>query len=136
RSHPEGLSEYDCLTEIWQSGHADFPKVEDHDTLQLFQAHFLLFHALYQLRDKLWVQRTGHLEISPLQIILHPYHEGMQSIAPRDPLREYYLDLENLHQSGPAEIDDMLVRFWTRYAAHDELHDALAVLGLKAPVDY
>ena len=136
RRHAQGLSEYECLTAIWQSESTVLPQAEDHDPLRLFQAHFLLFNALYRLRDKLWAEQSGTLEISPLQIVLRPYQAGANAVASTDVLREYYLNPDNLHGVDIAEAEDMLVRFWERFAANEELHEALAVLGLKAPVDY
>ena len=138
RAYPEGLSEYDFLTEVWQSGSTALPKAEDSDPLQLFRAHFLLFNALYRLRDKLWAAQSGTLEISPLHIMLHPYIQGQDgtAVAQSDALREYYLDEANLHKADSEEVEGMLERFWERFAANDELHDALAVLGLEAPVDF
>ncbi|HDP89143.1 MAG TPA: molecular chaperone DnaJ, partial [Thioalkalivibrio sp.] len=39
-----------------------------HDAHALYRAHFILFHALYRLRDELWAARAGHLAIDPLAI--------------------------------------------------------------------
>src|SRR5690606_39655129 len=43
------------------------------DSLSMYRVHFLLFHALYLLRDQFHQEQLGSLEISPLRIQLTPY---------------------------------------------------------------
>ena len=96
REHPEGLSEYQLIQLLKARHSTHIPHRELADKLVLFRTHFLLFNALYHLRDHLWAEREAHLEISPLSLRLHPYVDGTQALEQGDPLRDYYLDLRHL----------------------------------------
>lgn len=96
REHPEGLSEYQLIQLLKARHSTHIPHRELADKLVLFRTHFLLFNALYHLRDHLWAEHEAHLEISPLSLRLHPYVDGTQALEQGDPLRDYYLDLRHL----------------------------------------
>ncbi len=102
----------------------------------LFRTHFLLFNALYHLRDHLWAEREAHLEISPLSLRLHPYVDGTQALEQGDPLRDYYLDLRHLGQTSEADVERLLQSFWTRMQGSEEKAAALALFELEGAVDY
>lgn len=106
-----------------------------HDAPALFRRHFILFHALYKLRDELRVAGSGDLCISPLKIAKLPYQPGAGALAEPDPLRDYYLDISHLENTSESEIEDMLGRFWTRLHAHDDKQGALRVMQLEEPLD-
>lgn len=133
--HPEGISEFDLLKQLEQQGD-DLPTRRMADSLSLFQSHFLLFHALYRLRDVLHAGQRHGITIDCLNIRLTPYGET-DTVLPttHDPLREYYLDLANLDETGEAEVEALLTQFWLRYAANDARAEALAVLELQDPVE-
>lgn len=132
---PEGLSEYDLISQLKiESGDIDIPEYRD-DTQALFKLHFLLFHTLYRLRDQLHAEKKGHLELGPLNIRLLPYVKGMTAISTHDPLREYYLDLSELESTTEQDVYDMLASFWIKVSKQDGRGDALAQLGLEDPVD-
>lgn len=135
REHPAGLSEFDLLKRL--EGQGDALPERTADNLSLFQSHFLLFHALYRLRDTLHAERRHGLNIDCLTIRLTPYGES-DAVLPstHDPLREYYLDLANLDETGEAEVEGLLTQFWLRYAANDARAEALAVLDLQDPVEH
>jgi DnaJ-domain-containing protein 1 len=136
RAKPNGLSEYELLQELARADPQEFC-VNFHDSLALFRAHFLLFHALYALRECLWHEHQGHLEISPMEIVLREYHASeSETLAVADPLRDYYMDFGNLEKMGIGELDDILGRFWARLQASGQRHLALQVLELQEPVDY
>lgn len=135
RAHPEGLSEYELMRALQPDGAE--PREAFRDPLRLFRAHFTLFHALYTLREQLWERREAHLEIDPLRIRLHPYRGAdRDALAARDPLRDYYMDLANLEDTSAGDVDEMLGRFWATLQADEQRHEALAVLGLREPVDF
>ena len=48
-----------------------------------------------------------------------------------DPLREYYLDLKNLYETGQEEVEEMLNSFWKSYQLFDQLDEALEILGIE-----
>jgi hypothetical protein len=138
KAHPEGISEYDLLRELEQTYQASFARAPFRNDLALFQAHFLLFNALYRLRDWLAANGQAWLEIDTLGIVLHS-RAGLPSSEPwalarRDPLRDYYLDINQLAETDAEQIAELLGGFWMRYFALENRAAALAVLGLTDPV--
>lgn len=135
--HPEGLSEHALLKLLQASDETAFPKGRIEGDMALFRMHFLLFHALYRLRDRLLAEGMGSLHIDVLKIQLGEIEKGVagNSIAHHDPMRDYYLDLNNMTQTTAEELEQMLGAFWTRYFADERRPHALAVLGLSDPVD-
>jgi len=132
-NHPNGVSEYEFLTELGQN--LTYFSNTASDSLVLFQRHFLLFHCLYRLQQDYFETKTGILQISALEIRLWPYRAEHNDISPLDQVREYYLDISNLDSADLAQVDDLLGKFWLALARHDSRHDALALLDLTDPVD-
>jgi len=127
--HPGGLGEY-ALICLLRREHPDLlPSGSLHDHRILYRTHFLLFHALYRLRDRLFRERSGHLDIGPLAIRLRPWVEGPRALDERDGLRDYYLNLANLELSGQ-EVQELLAGFWRLFLAQDRRREALETLGL------
>ncbi|VAX11724.1 hypothetical protein MNBD_GAMMA25-2141 [hydrothermal vent metagenome] len=135
RAHPEGISEHALIKRLQTADKTTLPHGKLHDPLALFQIHFILFHALYQLRDKLWEQQKEQLEIKPQLIKLCPYHAGSRALSHNDPLRIYYLDLNNLETTDEEEVAELLANFWRRLHNGDGRRTALNELGLCDPVD-
>ena len=136
RTHPEGLSEHALIKQLRAGDEPALWHAKLNQSLALFQIHFILFHALYLLRDQLWQQQQGHLEISPLLIRLWPYHRSQQqTISRNDPLRDYYLELDNLEMTEEQEVNELLTSFWLRLRCGDGRKTALDELGLCDPVD-
>lgn len=130
-AHPEGISEFNLLGLLDDEPDNGFEKGDLSDSLNLFQTHFLLFHSLYRLQQALVERQEAYLEISALCIRLHPLSKGDGlTLAAADPLRDYYLDLTNLEQTGAADVEALLGRFWQRYLVHDRRAEFLAVLEL------
>lgn len=135
RAHPDGLSEHDLIRKLANDDPAFGPDAYT-DELSLFQCHFILFHHLYRLRDKLWSEQEGDLAIHCLKIVLCPCPDGAGCLpAAPDPLRAYYLDLTHLEKTGKQEVLEMLDTFWLRFVRLDRRAEALAELGLADPVD-
>ncbi len=145
RAHPDGISEHDLLRALDGAGVDGFDKGQIFASeLSLFQTHFLLFHVLYRLRDRLLEERRGALQIHFLRIVIRPY--GLVGTAddlpePSDDLRGYYLDLDNLDTTTGADVRELLDRFWRRFARYEAsggsggCRQALAVLGLEEGVE-
>ena len=116
------MSEYELLTKhlglTWQ------------DDLQLFRCHFALFHCLHHLKNKLEVEKSYTIELSPLSIKLASYGGSSEVPALPSPLGDYYLSLENLDETTADDVGKLLASFWQLYARHDEREEALTVLGL------
>ncbi len=137
RTHPTGLSEYDLFAALFEMGDSRFDISQLRDTFPLFCAHFRLFNALYRLRDRLWEQQSGLLEISPLLVILRPYNVQQSEknrLSGVDALRDYYLDSAQLEQTTALEVEQMLNKFWARLNGSERRRQALEVLGLSDPV--
>lgn len=117
------------------------------DNLDLFQKHFLLFHALYKLNDQLQAPQEGMLIIEALNIQFLPAEQGQQNrandpkynlyleLANHDPLRDYYLDIKNLHDTSSEDVDNLLDSFWLNMGDNSEKNSALALLDLQEPCD-
>lgn len=131
--HPQGLSEYQLLQYLRSEEFALLPKVKLDDHLGLFQSHFLLFHLLYHLRDHLHETHQGSLSISALSIRLSPYRAVDASLCESDPLRDYYLDLDNLHTAGERDVLELLASFWQRMQLDEpeKIEAALEVLEME-----
>jgi hypothetical protein len=135
QQHPAGLSEHQLLRLLCDAGYLPFLGASPWEPHALFCAHFLLFHALYRLRDRSWEAQQAHLEIRPLNIRWQAYRGGQGGLARPDSLRDYYLDLSNLEQTSARDVDELLAAFWVRFQRRDQRAEALMELGLSDPVD-
>lgn len=134
-AHPAGLSEYELIVALKARGFFEFlppPPAAPHE---LFRAHFLLFHALYELKDRLSAAQTGALQIEALCIRRLPWSAGNDALAVPDLLRAYYLDWSNLDGTSEDDICTMIASFWNQLGKFGKREEALAELGLQDPVD-
>ncbi len=135
--HPDGIREFDLMAALDQRCVAGFGQTAFADHLSLFQSHFLLFHSLYVLRDRLHQRAESGLDIHCLSICLTPFKNGTRGgLQQHDPLRDYYLDFSHVENTDAAEVDQLLSGFWRRFIAMDERQQALQQLGLSDPVEY
>ena len=127
-----GLNEVSLFNALDDQGIAGFSRSEREGDLALFRRHFLLFHVLYRLRDRLRSEQRAELEIHTLKSRLLPYHAGERALAVgHDALRDYYLDLDNLHDTDEEELQALIGEFWEKMNALDHREKALRVLGLE-----
>ena len=119
REQPEGCSEYQLIQQLKARHSTHIPNLPLLDKLVLYRTHFLVFNALYRLRDQLWGEASHSLQISPLCIRLQPYVPGAAGIVENDPLRDYYLDMSNLRDTDEAEVERLLASFWSRMRGDD-----------------
>lgn len=137
KSYPQGIKEYDLLKLL----HEQQPQEQNvtmFDHLALFQQHFLLFHALYKLRDQQHADHAGHIIIDALNIQWLPYKTDaaqQTSLANTDPLRAYYVDLKNLEDTSREDVDNLLASFWFKMSDDSEKLNALALFELDEPCD-
>lgn len=127
---PDGLAEYQLIQQLKQRHSGHIPNLSLADKLVLFRTHFVLFNALYQLRERLWQERSHLLQISPLCIQLLPYQAGSAALSERDGLRDYYLDLSNLRDTEERDVERLLASFWTRMQGGEEKQAALSLFEL------
>ncbi len=127
---PAGISEFQLIQQLKARRSTHIPHLGLADKLVLFRTHFLLFNALYRLREKLWSGQAAHLQISPLCVQLQPWHSAGAGLAEHDPLRDYYLDLANLRDTSERDVEKLLASFWTRMQGGDEKRAALELFEL------
>lgn len=135
QAHPKGLSEHALIQALRAGKRVGFVQRRLREPLALFQTHFLLFHVLYSLRERCWAERSGHLDIHPMRIVLSAYRACAPGLSRRDPLRDYYLDLSRLEHTEAEDVYELLLGFRQRTQAKHGRGEALAVLGLSDPVD-
>ena len=134
-AHPAGISEYDLIRALKERGFFDFLPPPPADPHQLFRAHFLLFHALYQLRERLSSMELGLLQIDTLCIRCLPWTAGENILSVPDSLRAFYLDWSNLDGTTEDDVCKLIASFWNQLGRFDKRDAALAELGLEDPVD-
>ncbi|WP_068829886.1 DNA-J related domain-containing protein [Pseudomonas sp. BMS12] len=130
RAEPAGISEYQLIQSLKARHSTHIPNLGLDDKLVLFRTHFLLFNALYQLRERLWQTQAAHLDINPLCIQLQPWRPGDLALAEHDPLRDYYLNLQHLRDTNEDDVEKLLTSFWTRMQGGDEKRAALELFEL------
>jgi len=136
-ARPEGISEYDLLKGLAERDVSLFKGDYFNTPYGLFQRHFLLFHCLHLLRNKLRAARQGDMTIHCLDIRLTPYSDASSDHpALPDPLAAYYLDLDNLSTTDESDVLRMLDDFWKRFAGDEQRDEALAVMELEHPTSY
>jgi hypothetical protein len=130
QDRPEGCSEYELIQQLKRRHSTHIPHLPLPDKLVLFRTHFLVFNALYLLRDRLWGDASGHLQINPLHVQLLPYTSASAGLSEQDALREYYLDVTNLRETDEDDVERLLASFWTRMQGSDEKRAALELFEL------
>lgn len=128
----EGTTEYDVIARLQRPPLAFFPADALRDPLTLFQTHFALYNALYQLRDSWWQQQVGELDIAGTRIVLRPYTAGEAALITPDPLREFYLDWSHFDQTGKADVEALLDSFWRSMAGEHSGSEADAAAVAQA----
>ena len=99
-----------------------------------FRKNFLVMNALYFLQRDL--QGSGYgLSVLAMSIRLEPVVESSSLSELVDVtdnnLSAYYLDWNNYHDTGAAEVEQLLTSFWLTYGAMDKRQSALDLLGLS-----
>ncbi|TIH08425.1 DNA-J related domain-containing protein [Pseudomonas leptonychotis] len=130
RAAPSGLAEYDLIQQLKARHCTHIPNLPLTDKLVLFRTHFLLFNALYRLREQLWAAQRGYVQISALDIQLLPYQAGSAELSEHDPLRDYYLDLNQLSDTDEQDVAKLLQSFWSRMQGGEEQQAALELFEL------
>lgn len=126
------VREYDLIRQLSAPPWSLFDPNALRHPLSLFQTHFLLFHALYRLRNDWLSDRTGELLIDPLGIQLHPWAPGTRALRRQDRLAAYYQNIENLFQTSESDVEAMLTHFFDRLLNPHQRAEALKTLGLPA----
>ncbi|WP_018717595.1 DNA-J related domain-containing protein [Arhodomonas aquaeolei] len=134
REAPEGLAEFELIRGL--QARDDVPEIAPGclaRPLAMYRTHFLLFHTLYRLGERLAVHGED-VQVDCLCIRILPRTTASALGAP-DGVRAFYTDMGNLDGITEAEVERLLGSFWQRLARDDGRADALAELGLSDPVD-
>ena len=125
------IKEYDLMLELTDRGFDGFADFGS-DSFELFRAHFVLFNALYSLRQHFMEDGGPYLEISALRIGFTGDANDVSSALSleSDTIANYYLDWKNLHDTTREDVEAMLDSFWEKFAGLDSRSDALDILGL------
>lgn len=138
REAPAGQTEHGLIVRLRDRGVAPFDGADLADPMGLFRTHFILFHSLYRLREQLALEGEW-LRIHCLDIGIDAQGHGSPALGQRmavgDPLRDYYLDLDNLDTMDAATVEAMLSGFWRRLDAGERCYEALQLLGLEESAD-
>ncbi|MEG3765149.1 DNA-J related domain-containing protein [Alteromonas sp. 14N.309.X.WAT.G.H12] len=118
----DGITEYQLITILQKPPYAFFDADALGDPLTLFQCHFMLFHALYQLQAQWSSAKKGLLDIYTTNIQLRPFVTGEDGLTKSDPLRSYYLDWQHFSQTQKEDVDELIHRFWLRMGQKSELY--------------
>lgn len=135
RHCPEGMSELALIKRLQGQPWQLIDKVDFSEPEKLYPVHFLLFHALYRLRDQLVIQGET-VSISPMNLRLHEASvvAGSGMAGTVDRLRAFYLDLSQ-YQLPDDHILQMMDNFWRGrpqpQVGRQALHDAASVLGFS-----
>lgn len=132
-------TEYELIQHLQDTGTEPFNLLTLLQTHELFQAHFLVRHALYRLQEHYLRGRAFTLSLDLTRVTRGPWHEEDDTSAmpgTHDGVRDYYLDLNNLHSTTHDDVNSLLNTFWQRYLAQDGKTQALLVLGLDATADF
>ena len=134
----EGLSEYALIQQL-QDEDDYFASADESDEVILFQKHFLVMNALYQLQVEM-LEKSVYLSISPLLIQLTPLtRKTDNTLLTNDTnteLRAYYMNWDNFKKTTQADVRALLDGFWGRYYASEKREDALCTLGLNEDVNW
>jgi hypothetical protein len=140
-THSDGLSEFELFNLLKSPPYELFPTEALRDPLSLFQSHFILFNALYQLRDTWLRNKTGLLQIHFSCIRCTPWEAGQNAVITQDKLRAYYLDLTNLSDTDQTQVEALLDSFWLAFSGMPNqvkdhnmpLQQALDLFNLTTP---
>jgi hypothetical protein len=140
-THKDGLSEYELFIDLQSPPYELFAAEALRDPLSLFQSHFIVFNALYQLQDTWLRNKTGLLQIHCSCIRRNPWQAAQNGVTSQDKLRAYYLDWTNLNDTDQSQAEALLDSFWLAFSgmpnqvqdSNMPLQQALDLLNLITP---
>lgn len=134
RAAPGGISEFDLIRQLQRR--SDVPEVASGclaSPLSLYRTHFLLFHTLYRLGDRL--AATGEdVAVHCLRIRVITRAPTAPGLVVADGLRGFYAERDNLEGMTETDVERLLGEFWRGLARDEVRAEALAVLGLSDPI--
>lgn len=126
------VKEIELIHHLKSLGQEPFSQFNISHSKDLFRAHFLLKHALYQLQNTYYQNRSFCLDISLVCINRQPFIEGEEALISHDSVKEYYLDITHYFETEEDEVNELLNQFWRRFLAQDDRVAALDILNLPS----
>jgi len=134
-AYPAGLSEH-ALLSLLRREEPLFATFSAREPLSLFRGHYLLFHALYRLRERRLRAGQGSVRVEPLRIALEACADASSALVAGVPdMGFWYADIRRLATVTAAGVVALLREFHTQRLVAGQRAAALAVLGLRDPVD-
>lgn len=136
--------ESNLIKQLQQPPYQLLPHYQLDDSFALFQIHFILYHSLYQLKLACGQNQTANLTMGLASINVQPWQQQNpdltnQSLANKDKLQDYYLDLNNLIDTQAQDVESMLERFWKQIkkplASAAELTQAQSILKVSSDIN-
>ena len=133
-------TEHEILSLLKAEKVSPFDQLNFQQSKDLFCAHFLAMHSLYQLQNEYIDQQTYYLDIQSVKIELKPYNANLSGdkapLTQHDPLKSYYLDIRHYFETSEQEVNELLNSFWKKYLAQDDKQQALNTLNLPVDSDH
>jgi len=133
RVQQTGISEYELMQHLAE--HEAYSGFADEAQLALFQKHFMIMNALYELQHQLWQDEQLCLDISPLkiQILIPAESPGSSELAlsNAEELSKYYRDWQNFESMTEEQVAILLGNFWTRFVSLAKREAAFEILELE-----
>jgi len=135
-------TEHEIISKLKADKISPFDQLNLQHSKDLFCAHFLTMHALYQLQNEYFCKQQYCLEIQSVKIERLPYfsntviNENADPLIQHDPLKDYYLDISHYFETSENEVNELLSSFWKKYLAQDDKQQALKTLELPANSSY
>jgi len=144
-------TEHEILNKLKTDKIAPFDQLNLQQSKDLFCAHFLTMHALYNLQNEYLSKQQYCLDIQSIKVERHPYFsknsindlasenslsKSLDSLTKHDPLKEYYLNISHYFETSEDEVNELLKSFWKKYLAQDDKQQALSTLALPANSNY
>jgi len=140
------LSEFKLIKALQTAPYQIFEPHVFSDDLALFQTHFIVYNALYRLRDTGLANQTFDIDILPTQITKislttntnsNREVKTSESEPETEKLREYYLNWQNFDKTNEQDVADLLDSFWQKMTTYravnvsdEQLKRALEALDL------
>lgn len=136
RHHAEGISEFDLIRALQSDERVpEFDEEALADPVSLYRSHFILFHVLYCLDERL---TDTAIEVGCLRcrlVATGADDAGAGPVAAGDPVRAFYRDRANLSLDRE-RIERLMGDFWRLLQRGGGRREAaLATLGLSDPVN-
>lgn len=111
------ISEFDLIKRLKSSPYHFFSEYDTSNQHQLFQVHFILFNALFELQSALPANQYLLINSVRIELLTCTEEEALNPSLhePDAKLKAYYLDLNNLKQTTQSDVEELLDSFWRRY---------------------